>query len=204
MRRIGRRPGFIAGMLISALGALLAAARARRASFLLLCARRVPRRLRRRLRAAVPLRRRRHGEPGLPAARHLAGDGRRRRRGGPRPADRHLHGRSACRRFPSPAPSSARPCSRSLAALVLLFLDIPHVRRSAAAAERPADRRDRAPAGLPGRRRLRHLGLRADELRHDRRAARHGRCTTTTATPRCSASSGMCSPCSGRASSPAR
>ena len=136
MRRIGRRPGFIAGMLISAARRCSRRARRwrRRASS---CSALgvVPGRLRRGLRAAVPLRGRRHRQPGLPAARHLAGHGGRHRGGDDRPADRHPHGRSASPRFPSPAPIvGGGSAQRSLAALVLLFLDIPRAPSVAAGA----------------------------------------------------------------------
>ena len=99
MRRIGRRPGFIIGHDDLHPRRLRLGVRDGRVRvFLLLCVGTFLRRLRRRLRAAVPLRGGRHGERRVPPARNLAGADRRHRRRRARPADRHPHRRSLRRR----------------------------------------------------------------------------------------------------------
>ena len=94
IRRLGQRGGFMTGTTRHRAwraGATLAAASMR--SFWLFAVRPAGHRGRRRLRPAVPLRRRRQRAAGIQGARHLLRAGRRHRHRHPRAADRHLHPR---------------------------------------------------------------------------------------------------------------
>ena len=168
------------GTAITALGGLVATLALFQASFWLFVARPAGDRPRRRLRAAVPLRRRRQRAARIQGARHLLRAGGR-RRSPPSSARRSSSSRANCsRRSCSPAPSPSSSALAAVGAVILSFLRVPAI----------AQIRHTATVRCSGARRsceivaqpqfavgaaLRGRLLRADELRHDRRAAGHGR-----------------------------
>ena len=201
-RRYGRRFALQTGSVFGMLSGLISYSAVMHGSFCAAAARHLLRRPLRRRASVLPLRRRRYRERALPRQGGVLGAGRRRLRRRDRAAARHLHQGSAGRRICSRQLSRPVGLRAARGASCCNSCTCRSSRRSAPTSA--AARRNRAPAALHRRGRLRHGQLRHDEHGDDLGAARHGRLRPFGHRRRRSASSGMCWRCMRRASSPAR